>query len=364
VAQVIQRAGGAEAPTAEARASERTARRRTTWREDAITAAFGCWVLSGGVADAYAHVHNLPDTFFTPWHGLLYSGFLAMFAWIGWISLKGSPEVPFARRIPLGYGLAIMAGVLVLFGAVGDGFWHTIFGIEVSLEALLSPTHQLVFLAMLVLLATPFRAAWLSTRPANAPGFVAFLPALVSLALTLGLITIYMGNTSPFRTVSSIMPVVTSAGSDTPDGMLIDKGFMNILVTNLLLMAPLLLVLRRWRPPFGTAAIVLSVPPAITIGIYDFANGWLLLATVAAGVVADRIIASRARDTDDSRARLLVAVVTPLVLWGGYFLIVQARDGITWSAELWSGSIVLSIAGSYGLYLLTRPLRRPQEAES
>ena len=36
------------------------------------------WVLVGGCLDARAHLHGLVETFFTPWHAVLYAGFLAV----------------------------------------------------------------------------------------------------------------------------------------------------------------------------------------------------------------------------------------------------------------------------------------------
>ena len=40
-------------------------------------------------------------------------------------------------------------------GAIGDMFWHIIFGIEVSIDALLSPTHLLLLIGALLILSGP-----------------------------------------------------------------------------------------------------------------------------------------------------------------------------------------------------------------
>ena len=57
--------------------------RPTTAVEDAITLAAGVWLLTGTYVDGWAH-NNLRDleTFFTPWHAVLYSGFAACALWI------------------------------------------------------------------------------------------------------------------------------------------------------------------------------------------------------------------------------------------------------------------------------------------
>lgn len=60
----------------------------TTARQDLVTTATGLWLVLGLFTDGWAHV-NLPglESFFTPWHAVLYSGFGATAAWIallGW----------------------------------------------------------------------------------------------------------------------------------------------------------------------------------------------------------------------------------------------------------------------------------------
>jgi hypothetical protein len=358
VAQVLQRSGGTDAPTAA------PARRRTTWREDVITVALGFWMLAGIVADTWAHVNRLPDTFFTPWHGLMYSGFIALFSWVLWVSTRGAEGAPLTRRIPVGYGFSVAAGFVILVAAVGDGVWHTIFGIEANFEAMLSPTHVVLALSMIVLLATAFRAAFASARPGPAPTAREFLPALLSLTAMLGLLYIYFGHTSPFWSPSATMDAVSRASVGSADYPRIEQGFMDILVMNVLLMAPLLLVMRRWRLPLGSATVLLAATSIPVMLAHNFEHGWLLLGPVAGGLFADWRIARPSPAGDDGlRTHLVVATVTPLVMWLVYFFVLNLGQRITWSAEMWAGSVVFAVVGGYALHLLTRPSRRPLPVE-
>src|SRR5688500_17478653 len=61
-------------------------RPRTSPRDELITPLFSAWLLSGLFIDGWAH-SNLPtlETFFTPWHAALYSGFLATAMWTAWL---------------------------------------------------------------------------------------------------------------------------------------------------------------------------------------------------------------------------------------------------------------------------------------
>ena len=38
---------------------------------------FATWLIVGIFVDGWAHNNDKPETFFTPWHALFYSGFLA-----------------------------------------------------------------------------------------------------------------------------------------------------------------------------------------------------------------------------------------------------------------------------------------------
>jgi hypothetical protein len=48
------------------------------------------------------------------------------------------------RALSAGYGLSLLGALIFIVGIMGDLVWHTLFGIEVDLVALLSPTHLLL----------------------------------------------------------------------------------------------------------------------------------------------------------------------------------------------------------------------------
>src|SRR6266511_1338166 len=57
--------------------------------QDAFTVALGAWLIGALFADGWAHL-NAPEleSFFTPWHLALYSGFAALAGWIGWLGRR------------------------------------------------------------------------------------------------------------------------------------------------------------------------------------------------------------------------------------------------------------------------------------
>ena len=65
------------------------------------------------------------------------------------------------------------------------------------------------------------------------------------------------------------------------------EGYAAILLTTLILLAPALLLIRRWTVPFGTFAFLFGVVATLTAAIESFDFGPAFLAPLIAGVVAD-----------------------------------------------------------------------------
>jgi hypothetical protein len=330
-------------------------RQRSSWRDDMTTAALCGWVVAGMTLDAWAHqnVSEL-ETFLTPWHGVLYSGFAALLAWMAWKARAG---------VPAGYGLGLVGAAIFLAGGVADGIWHTIFGVEREIEAALSPTHIGLFVGALLVFTTPLRAAWSSGRMAEAPSLRDFLPALLSLTFATLLVSFLFFYLSAFRDPTSTLQFERWArGVAGPFPALSyarQHGVASVLVTNLLLVAPVLLLLRHWRPPFWSATLLFTTVTALTTATQELAHGELVLAALAGGLAADWAIAWSGRTASNTSADRLVATVTPLALWAAYFLVLELRDGIAWPAELWTGSIVFASLSGLALSLLMAPPPRP-----
>jgi hypothetical protein len=47
-----------------------------------ITMLMGTWLIVGVFIDGFAHNHGEVESFFTPWHAILYSGYVACAVWI------------------------------------------------------------------------------------------------------------------------------------------------------------------------------------------------------------------------------------------------------------------------------------------
>ncbi|MHB8510488.1 MAG: hypothetical protein ACYDGR_17915, partial [Candidatus Dormibacteria bacterium] len=127
------------APPAASSRRDRVGIGERSLRFDWLVAALSVWMLSGLYMDGWAHDHFGADltTFFTPWHGFLYAGFSLL---AGYICLNFLIRVrqgcTWRDALPAGYLPSLVGVGLFAVGAVGDLIWHTLFGIEVDIEAL------------------------------------------------------------------------------------------------------------------------------------------------------------------------------------------------------------------------------------
>ena len=120
-------------------------------RFDWMVVLLEAWWVGGLFVDGWAHAHGKVDqSFFTPWHAILYAGFFVnalFFASVAW--RNHGKGYPWSRSVPRGYEFAVLGVGIFLVGGFLDLVWHLLFGIERSLSATLSPTHLMLALGHL-----------------------------------------------------------------------------------------------------------------------------------------------------------------------------------------------------------------------
>lgn len=324
---------------------------RSLWLDYAV-AACALWIASGFFLDAWAHGHVPIESFFTPYHGVFYSGMLAMLAVFAsyWIKHRG---------LPPGYKLAAL-GIPVFFAAgAGDLLWHTFLGIEEGVDALLSPTHQLLGLGIFLLASGPI-ASVLRNRKRSTTWRLQ-LPLVLALASWLTLV--HFGTAYAFDPSAGQMnrpPLVDGASRDYFTALSIGYYKTSLSVLVLLLQASFMTGFALWavsalhlRPGSMTLFYVL----ANTSAAAAYTNETPLLLTtivqsVCAGIVADVLIARIDPNPDRVRAYRTFAVAVPLAYSGAYILMTAFTDPPLWwdwnvslGAWLWTG--VLGFAMSF-----------------
>ncbi|MGH8910573.1 MAG: hypothetical protein ACRD0K_29775 [Egibacteraceae bacterium] len=338
---------------------------RLSYRAELMTLAVSLWLIVGVFVDGWAHINlAVLETFFTPWHALFYSGFAAVAGWIAYLVIRAQDRGLRGREaIPAGYGLGVVGVGVFALGGVGDLLWHSLLGIERDLEALLSPTHILLYVGMALIVTSPLRAAVAAPGGRDVPRLRSFLPPLLSLTLLIAITSFFVMYLSAFADQS---PVLTQArwpaewGPYPDDGLLQQLGVANALVTNVILIAPVLYLLRRWQPPFGAVTLLLTAVAVLTSGLFDFRYAWAIIPAAVGGLGGDLLIHRLRPSPQRPGAFRLVGLAVPAVLWSAYYLTIALVEGpMVWPPELWSGTIFMTALTGLTLAQLMLPVAAP-----
>jgi hypothetical protein len=317
-----------------------------SWGRDLLTAVLSAWLIAGVFLDAWAH-NTRPDleTFFTPWHAVLYSGFLATGGWIAWTVGRARRRAGSWAALPAGYALGGYGVILFAVAGLGDMIWHVVFGVERELAALLSPTHLGLFVAMLLIVTAPVRSAWADAGEAPT-GWVALMPAALSLALA-GTLTAFI--LQPFHPLAhdfvsqrlATLILERSRGSGFVFARNVQTGLAGFMLATVCLFVPVLLLMQRWRPPAGMITGMVALQCVLMQGAHGFRHPALAVLG-ALGALAVEGLARGVRPAAGGRGRLLIfSGLAPPLFWGIYLAGIALRDGgLGWRVELWSGSLI------------------------
>lgn len=306
---------------------------RFDWAMVGLSAA----VAAGAHLDSWAHGHVAAtlETFFTPWHALLYAsiaattGFLVVRA--AW---TGARPWDWGSALPDGYALSLLG--CVLFGVAGvlDMTWHLTFGIERSFQALISPTHLMLMVSGGLIVSGPLRAAW--RRPGRSIGW----PAIASATLTLTLITFFGQFDHPFTSQWAALPHPSISNESAEE-----LGILGLILHTGMLMAVILLLVRRFDLPAGSLTFLMGVN-AVFVTMIKGADPVILIGVVG-GVVADMLLLTLQPSASRSAQLRTFAFLVPAVLYALYFAALIRVDGVWWPVHLWAGAPL--VAGLTGL---------------
>jgi hypothetical protein len=330
-------------------------------RYDALIAGLCLVFQGGGYLDVWAHVHRPElETFFTPWHAVLYSGFVAVAAATAAPLVlrhrgRGTSPTSWSSALPAGYDWSLI-GVLVFFlGGVLDMLWHVVFGIEADVEALLSPSHLVLAVGSTLILTGPLRAAWRRVDR------TASWPAVLSLGFLLSAFSFWTQYAHHFGRpwpAAGNRPTAAVFAAVAPDPLFRNAAIQNLYVAHALgvagiliqaafISAIVLLALRRWGPrlPLGTFTVIFAINGSMVAASRDQLS--LVPGAVLAGVLADILVRGLQPSTERIVRLRAVAFTVPATYFALYFLGIAITRGVWWSTPLWSGAIVLS--GAVGL---------------
>ncbi|WP_147447666.1 hypothetical protein [Solirubrobacter pauli] len=361
----------------------------TTYREDLITAALTVWPIVAMFFDGRGHNNKTgQESFWSLPHLFLYAGMTVIGVWVGLLVTKyqlaagADPRkslIPDLKAIPVGYGVAILGLITLGLGGPTDFIWHSAYGFEVGVDAIYSPPHLLLFFGGLLVSSTGIRSMW--AKQDIALDFKGFAPVLLSTMLFIGVsgfITMYlsafMTNVTPtsdfvadyqanFKDdftdqTQSLNAGLTGYGDDQWPFYYYSAshGIASMIITTLILLGPALLLLRRWRIPFGAMTLIFTGYGLLVSIMTEYRDWPLIFPLILTGLAID-VLQSRA----PAGQRLTLGgirtagPIAAAVLWISYYGILALDKGIGWEPTLWVGALMVGVMSGFGVAFLIAP---------
>lgn len=309
--------------------------------------ALGVWVLLGAIVDIHAHNHGeVDESFFTPFHLLMYSGvaanglfYLAMqYRNVG----RGHRLL---QALPEGYLLSL--GGVLLFGVGGalDLVWHELFGFEAGIDALVSPSHLVLAASGVLFMSGPLRS--FLTQGRTQGSWPELFPPLAAALMVLIIASLFTGFNNLWSQVDRYAAIDIAAGERR---LAEAYTIATALIPAALMTGALLFLRRRMALPPGATTFLLFANALVMFYVRlenTAPHAAVLLAPLLAGLCGDWLLA-RGAGISPLTLRLFATLV-PLVMTLAFFVILQLTAGIWWSTHMWVG--VSCMAGAVGLGL-------------
>lgn len=376
----------------------RGVRPMTQWREDLITMMLAIWPITAMFFDGRNHNNEVgQESFWSLPHLVLYSGATVLGLWVALIVVRYQIAagidvkrlmVDF-KAIPVGYGVAIIGLTILAVAGPWDLIWHEIYGFEVGVDAIYSPSHLCLFFGALLVTSTGIRSMW--AKADIAPDLKEFAPVVLSAMLFIGVsgfITMYlstfMTNVTPttdfvndlknFNDVRSdqtigLNPGLTGYGDDKWPYQFysVSHGMASMIVTTLVLLGPVLLMLRRWRVPAGAFTLIFFGYGLLVNIMTEYRDIVLIIPLILAGVAAD-VVQSRVAKPGERLTLGGIRIAGPVigaVLWLSYYGVLALDKGLGWTPTQWVGALFVGFMTSFGVaFLIAPPAYGPRLVEA
>ena len=334
-------------------------RRFASWSDDLITAAFSAWFFGGLLLDVNAHARHWDEGFFTWWHLVFYTGFLATAAWMAYLAVRahrGDSRTGMSA-IPHGYGAAVVGVPLFLVSGLGGLLWHRLLGDEGPLDSLFSLPHLGLAVGGVLMALTPWLSAWrrsaLEAEPEPVGPYRRFAAPALSLGYTVGVLVVFLSYLIAFAAT----PEAVALALHGPDESFALPA-AGVVFTTVLVLAVVLLVTGRFTVPFGFFTVVFACPALMAGADEGFADGAFVWLFLAAGLWTDFLNWLIRPGLRRRRDLVAFACAWSVAVWGAYMIVTGAAGGRWPAAEIGLGApVVASLVGS-ALMLVAQPDRR------
>jgi hypothetical protein len=313
---------------------------------DWIATILSSIMIFGLYYDIWFHAHFIPEdsnTFFTPTHYIFYGGFLLITAFLTTSAvLNYKKEKSWTRLLPPGYEISGVGAILFILGGIFDYYWHSLFGIEQKIAALLSPSHLILVTAVTLITSGPIRSAW--RQPKTKTNFFLQLPMIISLVTIFTLFEIMSQFIHPV-----IRPYASYEYNFIPSYLALTVGIGSILFQTILVMTCVIFFIRKWSLLPGSLTLLFSFSTLILSTFATSFNYQIVLMALLSGIICDMLLFILRPSSSNQKRFYLFSFLLPIILNTGYFIGLGLPYNIWWSTHIWSGTILLS--GLYGFLL-------------
>ena len=308
------------------------------------------WFILGGFYDEYYHYRFGVEieSFFTPSHYLLYSGFLAITSFTGINMIVNHATIPdWKKTLPPGYNVTVLGIIVFSIGGGVDFIWHMILGFEGQVEALYSPPHLLLGVSAAMMYISPLKHAFHQKLDLSSLPFLTSLPYVLSITYFFSNITFFTAFNHPYA-----KPWATEV--PTPEYATVSKvaGVTSLLFFSLVLVGIILfLVLAFERLPSGIFFQLIAINAVLSIFV---GSTWYLIGFAIAGAVDVELMYQFGAARKRNAIRIQVfCIFTPILIHSIYFAGLFLVSEVWWEIHLWTGSIVLSGLLGYLMSLIS-----------
>jgi hypothetical protein len=306
------------------------------------------WLFGGLYLDGWAH-NNIPeqiDSFFTPWHLILYSGYAVSAAIIGITYIFNLRKgYSWLQALPRAYMTSLLGALIFAVAGNLDFIWHSLFGFEENVEALVSPSHLSLAVGGVMMMSGPLRAAW---QKIDSQGNIMPWRALISLFIVTGVFTFFTQFSNAFS-----HPQVFVMNRPAGDTYFWDVTLISyVLIPTVLFMTGILITILRWKLPFGSLMLLLAGNSTLMFLMawrYSHREWPVLFAALAGGILADGLLVKLKPTVKNIKGLRWFSFLVPALLFLAYFLTLILTRGIWWYSNMWLGMIFFSGVTGLGL---------------
>jgi hypothetical protein len=265
------------------------------------------------------------------------------------------PEV-----FPRSYRLALVGIPVFLVGGAGDFLWHHFFGIEEGVDALLSPTHQILGLGIFLLSSAPIRSVLADRTAVTLSRQMPLVLGLCTWLILAHFGTAYALDPGAGRTDAP--PPIAPFTSDYLTALSIGyykvaTGVLIVVFESTLIAGFALWTVARMRPAFGAITLLLligNVPAAAAFTNQSPLLAITAVASLLAGIAGDLLVARTNPNATPQGATALrwFAAAVPMTYIGVYLIGIALTGGLWWSWNIALGSWIWSGVCGFSLSLL------------